>query len=104
MDKKEYVFDANNVKQLGVKGAFGLGILAGFLLIVIGAALSITVILAIIGVPLIIAGILAPILAPFMYKNHYHVRCGNCNAWLLIGKNSLYTKVCRKCKTINKVK
>ncbi|MEO5498932.1 MAG: hypothetical protein ABIR46_00365 [Candidatus Saccharimonadales bacterium] len=103
MDKKEYVFDANKVKKLGVKGAFELGILAGFVLIVIGAALSVTVILAIIGVPLIIAGILAPILAPFMYKNYYHVRCGNCNTWLLIGKNNLYTKVCRKCKTINKI-
>jgi uncharacterized membrane protein len=102
MDKKEYVFDANKVKKLGFRGAFGLGILAGFLLIVIGAALSVTVVLAIIGIPLIIIGIVAPIIAPFMYKNHYHVRCGNCNAWLLIGGNNLYTKVCRKCKSVNK--
>jgi hypothetical protein len=89
--------------KLGFKGTLGLGILAGFLLIVIGAALSVTVILAIIGVPLIIVGILAPILAPFMCKNHYHVRCGSCNAWLLIGKGNLYTKVCRKCKAINRI-
>jgi len=103
VENKEFVHDISKVKKLGFKGAFGLGLLAGFLLIVVGALLSFTVILAIIGVPLIIAGIFAPIIAPFMYKNSYHLRCGKCNAWLLIGKNNLYTKVCRKCKTINKV-
>ena len=103
MNQKEYIHDINKAKKLGIKGAFGLGILAGFLLIVVGALLSVTVILAIVGVPLIIAGVLAPILAPFMYKNAYHVRCGTCNSWLLIGKGNLYTKVCRKCKTVNKV-
>lgn len=103
MEKREYVFDGNNVKRLGAKKAFAFGLLAGFWMVLIGLGLSFTIILAIIGIPLIICGVLAPILAPFMYKNAYRLRCGACNQWIILQKGNKYTKVCRKCKTINKV-
>lgn len=103
MDKREYIIDKTEVKKLGIKGALGFSILAGFWMIVIGAGLSFTVILAIIGVPLIISGLLAPIIGPIIYKNAYRIRCRACNAWLLLMKSNKYTKACRKCKAINKL-
>lgn len=104
MDKREIIIDKSKVKKLGVKGALGFSVLAGFWMVVIGAGLSLTVILAIIGVPLIIAGLLAPLIGPMIYKNAYRVRCGACNVWIVLMKSNEYTKVCRKCKTINKVR
>lgn len=103
MEKREHIIDKTSVKKLGIKGALGFSILAGFWMIVIGAGLSFTVILAIVGVPLIIAGFLAPIIGPMIYKNAYRVRCGACSAWIVLMKGNKYTKVCRKCKTINRL-
>lgn len=103
MGKREVIIDKSKVKKLGFKGALGFSLLAGFWLAVIGAGLSFTIVLAIIGVPLIIAGLLAPIIGPMMYKNAYRIRCGACNAWIVVMKSNNYTKVCRKCKSINKI-
>ncbi len=59
----------------GAFGGFFLGIIVAPMMIIVGTLLSLSVVGALIGVPMIIAGILAPLLGP---QFGYGVLRGNC--------------------------
>lgn len=78
----------------------GLGatIAVGLMLIVIGILLSITVIGAVIGVPLIVIGLLQIVLSPLAGALIAFKRCPYCNhrVLLLIGQKGVKCGTCKK--------
>lgn len=80
----------------------GYGIVVGLFALSAGALLSLTVVLAIIGVPLMIGAFFAPILALVHWKSRV-AKCRKCNHRILFMKAHDYTDVCRSCKSVNKL-
>jgi len=103
MNERNYEINKDDAQRTGVPRSILIGIGGGIAMIALGGLLSATVILLIVGVPLIIAGVFFPFIAPFFLANNFTVDCGGCNRRITLIKSRKYVGVCRSCSGINRL-